>query len=142
MLRRRAEESRTGWSTFGKSLERSTLSRVPSGWSSVAVAQGPKTMKGALYYCMKTFFPNFEIDHSNPNRGFDTASGHNFVYEGGRWIDTKTGQAVCPGPTGTGPKTMKGARYYCMKTFFLTFAIDPSTPNRAFDTASGNNSVS
>lgn len=71
-------------------------------WSSavsfpqIALAQGPKTTRGALYQCMKAAFPEFDLDPSDANRGFDPKSGRNFVFEKDHWVDVKTGKFVCP----------------------------------------------
>ncbi|GAC1356307.1 MAG: hypothetical protein NVSMB31_16950 [Vulcanimicrobiaceae bacterium] len=55
-------------------------------------------MRGALHFCMTKVFPEIQFGPSDQNRGFDPASGRNFAYDENRpgWIDTKTGQGVCP----------------------------------------------
>lgn len=116
---------------------------IALGWHSSAFSQGPKNMRGALHYCMKATYPEMSFNYDNPNgpTAYDPASGRNFAYDNDRWIDTKTGQTVCPSPAGTGPKTMRGALHHCMKATFPEMSFNYDNPNgpTAYDPASGRN---
>ena len=98
-------------------------------------------MRGALHFCMLHFFPEIQFSSSDPNRGFDPASGRNFAYDPNRpgWSDTKTGQNICPDPGVGNP--MRDALHFCMIHSFPEIQFSSSDPNRGFDPASGRNFV-
>jgi hypothetical protein len=74
------------------------LSVIPCGWSSIAVARAAPAAALVEDYvfknCLRKQFPG--IQRPDPHLAFDPDSGRNFAYEDGKWIDTKTLEAICP----------------------------------------------
>jgi opacity protein-like surface antigen len=55
--------------------------------------------------CLREKFKTIQRDPSDPTRAFDPQSGRNFFWDRDKeaWIDSKTGEQICPPPTATTP---------------------------------------
>ena len=55
-------------------------------------------LEDALWICLRTKFPGMQRDISDHTRAFDPDSGRNFAWDADKqaWIDTKTGECMCP----------------------------------------------
>jgi opacity protein-like surface antigen len=94
-------------------------------------------------HCLKEAFKTVERDVVDHTRAFDPGTGRNFVYDKDKeeWIDTKTGEVICPK---NGP-SKKAAAYedylyvHCLKEAFKTVERDIVDHARAFDPGTGRN---
>jgi hypothetical protein len=53
-------------------------------------------IEDGLYKCAKQTLPGLERSVTDHKSAFDPDSGRNFFYDGQAWIDSKTGEHICP----------------------------------------------
>jgi uncharacterized protein YkwD len=90
--------------------------------------------------CLKAQFPEIERSFDDHKRAYDPASGRNFAYEDGKWIDIKTGQNVCPKKPPPAEALQEDWLYArCLKAQFPEIERSFDDHKRAYDPASGRN---
>lgn len=90
--------------------------------------------------CLKAQFPEIQRSIGDHRRAFDPASGRNFVYQDGTWIDAKTGQNVCPKKPPPGAALQEDWLYRnCLLAQFPEIQRNIGDHTRAYDPPSGRN---
>jgi opacity protein-like surface antigen len=94
--------------------------------------------------CLRDHFKNIQRDLSDHGRAFDPDTGRNFFYDKDKeaWIDSKSGEQVCPQTGNTISDAAIVEDYWfktCLRDHFKNIQRDLSDHGRAFDPDTGRN---